>query len=93
MTNNENAPELGPIEKLMSQALGNAPRQVLHEDFDGGNPYDARRKLNSWLAKNREARIISIESLMVYSSPWMSTDVYRSQQGIRVWYELGAIST
>lgn len=81
-----NTNEPGPMEKLMSQKRGNMPRRVQHETFDG-RPTDAQRRLNEWLARNSDIRIINIETLVNQQSTTMVAVESRTELGIRVWYE------
>lgn len=82
-------PAQGPIEALLAKATGAAPRRVQHENFDG-SPNDAQRKLNAWLARNKDARVINVETLMSYTSASMISGTSRNEIGLRVWYEFAA---
>lgn len=84
-------PSLSPIQALLHKAAGSAPTRVQHEDFKG-LPNDAQRKLNIWLARNQDARVINVETLMMYTSESMISVTGRSEIGLRVWYELGGDS-
>ncbi|WP_146139381.1 hypothetical protein [Simplicispira suum] len=81
-------PGLSPIQDLLHKAAGSAPTRVRHKDFNG-SPNDAQGMLNVWLARNQDARVINVETLMMYSSASMISGASRREMGLRVWYELG----